>query len=105
MDKVEKYMGYTTIEAANSVRGENYQMYLEYINEHGSLNLDDFPKLKEAIGKVLLDEMATNMIDILTIDDDAMKYHENLVNGLKNSGYCENCAPEAMDDARKFLKR
>lgn len=111
MVKVEKHMGFSSHEAAISARGEFHQMYLEYLDEHKKFNLNDFPKLKEAISKVLLEEMSTNMLDILTSSsannniEDVRQYHDDLVRGLKKLGYCNGCALEAMDDARKFLKR
>jgi serine protein kinase len=111
LTRVEKYMGFTTHEAAVSARGEFHQMYLEYLDEHGELDLNDFPKLKDAISKVLLEEMETNMLDILTLPsngkdaENAKQYHDDLVRGLKKAGYCDDCAPEVMSDARRFLKR
>ena len=69
MKKIENYMGLTTNEAQNSARGELHAMYLEYIQEYGSFDLNSFPKLREAVNKVLLEEMSMNMLNILTLSD------------------------------------
>lgn len=114
MKKIENHMGLTSTEAANSARGELHAMYLEYLQEHGSFNLNDFPKLKEAVNKVLLEEMSMNMLNILTLSDkpitgkdaeDARNHKKDLIDGLKKAGFCEHCAHEIMDEARKFLKK
>ncbi len=111
MRKVEMYMGFSTAEAANSARGEYYQMYLEYMQGRGSFNLADLPKLEEAVNRVVLDEMQSSMLEMLIMVDDShtggnsKQHKKNLIAGLKKLGYCNNCIPEVLEDARKYLKK
>ncbi|HBM45965.1 MAG: Serine protein kinase [Parcubacteria group bacterium GW2011_GWF2_38_76] len=114
MRKIETHMGLNSTEAQNSARGELLQMYYEYLQEHGEFSLKDFPKLREAVNKVLLEEMQLNMINILTLSEkpatgkeaeNSRKHKEDLVEGLKKAGFCEHCVQEILEDARKFLKK
>lgn len=113
MAKIESEMGLTSEDARKSARGEMYQMYMEYLSEHdGVFDLNAFEMLKRAIHRVLLDEMGSNMLNILSLSDAtagkdaeaAKKHREDLVDGLKKAGFCEHCAREIMDEGRKYLK-
>lgn len=115
MMKIENNMGLRSSEEKESARSELYSMYLEYMSEHeGVFSLEDFPKLKEAVNKVLLEETATNMLNLLTLSEKpatseeakrARKDKDDLLMGLNKMGFCEHCVHEVMEEARKVLKK
>lgn len=113
MKKIENAMGYTTDEMREAARSEMTMLYQMYMRSRdNNFDLADFPHLQTAVNKVLLEEVAPNMINILTISDEVAgedaeknrKKKDDLVVGLEKLGYCEHCSREFLEEAKKYLK-
>jgi serine protein kinase len=113
MQKIENAMGYTSNEMREAARSEMTMLYEAYMRRNNNnFNLSDFPHLQTAVNTVLLEEVAPNMINILTISDEVAgddaeknrKKKDDLVVGLESLGYCEHCSREFLEEAKKYLK-
>lgn len=112
MEKIENLMGYTSKETREVARSEFLMLYLQLLRMHNNkFELEELPALRNAVNKVLLGEMAVNMVAILKLSDEVAgkeadetrQRRKDLLSGLEALGYCKHCAKEILEEASKYI--